>query len=260
MVMTTFRDFLSKFRHYFRFSKEEIEACVISVLALAFIVSFDEWGYGDKFDFNVGLSHFLSAIVIVGIVLGLQIVVTKIQALQWGFRAEYKLWWYGIIIGLGVAFFSGTVINQAGGAFIIWFLAPGGIFFHHMSYHRLGWFRYGVNLTETALCCLLGSLSSIALAIVIKLLLYIFPESLFLYKFLVVSLWLAFFSILPIPPLNGSRIFFWSRIAYPMLLGGIIGASILLRTPLSIFWTIVCSLLLGVIFWALNLWKIEGRV
>lgn len=259
MVMYNFKDFLSKFRHYFRFSKEEIEACVISVLALAFIVSFDEWGYGTNFDFNVGLINFIKAIFIVGIVLGVQIVVTKIQALQWGFRAEFKLWWYGIIIGLGLCFFSGSITNSLGAVTVVWFLAPGGIFFHHLAAHRLGWFRYGVNLMETGLCAMLGSLSSILLAFIAKIFLYFFPDSLFFAKFLSVCLWIGLFTLLPIPPLNGSRVFFWSRLTFAIVFGSIIGANIFFRLDINLILMLILSFLIGVIVWASILFGVERR-
>jgi hypothetical protein len=261
MVMTRFRDYVSKIRHYFRFSKEEIEACVISVLVMAFIISFDEWGYSNAFDFNVGLGNFISAIIIASMVFGFQIAVIKFMALLWGYRAEFKLWWYGVIIGLGLCFLSGSFSNDvAGASVIVWFLTPGGVFFHHMPAQRFGWFRYGVNMTETGICCMLGSISNVLLAIIFKILLNFFPESAFLYKAMIVSLWFAFFTMLPIPPLNGSRVFFWSRITYPVVMGGIIGANVLLRTPLNIFLTILISFIFGMILWFINLRKVEGRI
>ncbi|TKJ17471.1 hypothetical protein CEE44_02970 [Candidatus Woesearchaeota archaeon B3_Woes] len=258
MVMFSFRNFISKFRHYFRFNKSEIEASVISVLVLAFIVSFGEWGAGDAFDFNVGLINLFESIIIVGIVLGSHLIVIKLIALYWGYRAEFKLWWYGLLTGLGLAFFSASLTGSVGHPFVLWVLAPGGIFFHHMSVHRLGWFRYGVNMIETGLCCMWGSLSTVFLALFFKILLVVFPGSLFFYKGMVVSLWFAFFSILPIPPLNGSRLFFYSRATYAFVFGSILGATFLIISNLNIFLIILLSLVVGVIIWVLHLWKVEA--
>lgn len=257
MVMTTFRDFIDKFRHYFRFSKEEIEACIISVLALAFIISFDEWGYGTSFDFNIGLLNFFRAIIIIGLIIGLQILVIKTQAIQWGYRAEFKLWWYGILIGLTLCFLSGSFTNGVGKVVIIWFLAPGGVFFHHLATHRLGWFRYGVNMTETGLCCILGSVSTIALAVLFKFLLYIFPGNLFLEKAMIVSLWYAFFSLLPIPPLNGSRIFFWSRVSYVFLCVSFLVATFLIRLNMHLIYSIIIAFIVGFAVWFIYYIKVE---
>jgi len=107
---------------------------------------------------------------------------------------------------------------------------------------------------------MLGSLSTIGLAVVVKLLMYFFEPGAFyafLEKILSVSVWYSLFSFLPIPPLNGSRVFFWSRLTYMFVLGFIIGAVILLLTPLNIFWTIILSLVVGVIVWLVQLVKIE---
>ena len=254
MVMYSFKDFISKFRHYFRFSKEEIEACTISVLVLAFIVSFNEWGYGDTFNFNIGLTNYIKAIFIVGIILGLQLIVIKSYALYYGFRAEFKLWWYGIGLGLVIAFLTASLSNGVA----IWFLTPGGIFFHHMATHRLGWFRYGVNMMETGWTCMWGVISTLILAVIFKLILFFFPNSNFFYKSMIVALWFAFFVMLPFPPLIGSRIFFWSRLTYAFLFGIVIGANFFLRLHIGLLAIFIFSVIVGIIVWALILWKVES--
>jgi Zn-dependent protease len=256
MIMNDFKDFLVKLKQYFRFSKEEIEACTISILILAFIISFNEWGYGDKFDFNIGLLNWIKSIIIVGIVLLSHVAAVKLKALYYGYRAEYKIWWYGILIGLGLAFFTGSIVK--GNVSIIWFLAPGGFFFHHMAKHRLGWFRYGVNMMETGWSLTYGVLMTIILAIIIRFFLFIFPSSVFLYKIMVVSLWFAFFMMLPIPPLSGSRIFFWSRLFYAFAFGVVIGVNLVLRFNINFIWMIIISLIVGIIVWLLQLIYVEG--
>jgi len=244
-----FRNFLSKFRHHFRFSKDEIEASIISVLLLAFIVSFKDWGK-EAFSLTAGLVNLLIGVIIVGIVLGVMLIVIKTEALRLGYRAEFKIWWYGLIIGLGVIFLSRGNI---------WILAPGGIFFHHLATHRLGWFRYGLNMKETGMTCMIGSLSIVFLAAIFRLLLFAFPESFFLNKALTVSIWTGLFSMLPIPPLNGSRIFFWSRLTFFFIFGTVVGASILLSIPqLNLFLTLILSLALGGIVWLIYLWRVES--
>jgi len=258
MVMFSFRNYISKFRHYFRFSKEEIEACVISVLVMAFIISFHEWGYGNKFDFNIGLVNYIRAIFIIGIILLVQIVAIKMQAIKAGYRAEFKLWWYGLIIGLGLAFLSASLTKGVGKVPVIWFLAPGGVLFHHMAVHRLGSFRYGLNKMQMGWSCLMGIFSTIGLAVIFKILLNFFPENLFIYKLMVVSLWFAFFSMWPIPPLVGATMFYWSRLTYFFIFGIVIGFNILLRIKMSLWIIALLSLILGILVWAFILWKVES--
>jgi Zn-dependent protease len=254
--MNTFKDFLVKLKRYFRFSKEEIEACIISILVLAFIISFHEWGYGNKFDFNIGLWNWLKSIIIVGIVLLFHVISVKLKALYYGYRAEYKIWWYGLLIGLGMAFFTGSMVK--GGGAVFWILAPGGFFFHHMAQHRLGWFRYGVNMMETGWSLTYGILSTVVLAMIFRLMLFVFPGSVFLYKAMVVSLWFAFFMMLPIPPLSGSRIFFWSRLFYAFVFGMVIGVNLVLRFNINILWVLLVSLIVGILVWLLQLVGVEG--
>ena len=173
MAMVSYRDYITRFRHYFRFSKEEIEACLISTLVMAFIISFNEWGYGNQFDFNIGLINYIRAIFVVAIVLLIQIVSIKIYSLRVGYRAEFKLWWYGLIIGLGLAFLSASLTKGASKSTIIWFLAPGGVFLHHLASQRLGWFRYGINIhNEAGWCLMYGIIGTLLVSVISKFLLH----------------------------------------------------------------------------------------
>jgi len=258
MVFNFFRNFASKFRHHFRFSKEEIEACVISVFIMAFIISFNKWGVGNKFDLFTGLSNLLKYIIIVGIVLGIHIITIKIYALRVGFRAEYKMWWYGLIIGLILCFLFGSFTKGMSKQWTLWFLAPGGVFFHHMPIHRLGYFRYGLNMDTVGWICMWGVLSTLIFGVILKLALYIFPGSELLKGALAVCLVFTFCSMLPFPPLAGSRIFFWSRLTYAFLFGIILGLCILLWLDLNLLWTLLFSLIIGIIVWALDLFNLEG--
>jgi len=251
MATLGLKNYISKFRHYFRFSKQEIEAAIISVCLLAFIVSFQEWG-GQTFELGTGLFNLFIAIIIVGFVLGTQIIVTKLQSLKVGYRAEFKIWWYGLAIGLILVFLTRGKL---------WFLAPGGFFFHHLATHRLGWFRYGLNMKETAISCLAGSFATLMIAVVARLLLFVMPESIILGKILTFSLWIALFSMLPFAPLTGSRVFFFSRLTYFFILGVYIGAAILLNIEgLNLFITLLLSIVVGGIVWGIYLWRVESNV
>jgi len=249
MATLGLKNYINKFRHYFRFSKPEIEAAVISVILLAFIVSFKEWGQ-QTFELSTGLFNLLISILIVGFILGIQIGITKLQSLKIGYRAEFKIWWYGLGIGLIVIF-----LTQGN----VWFLVPGGFFFHHLATHRLGWFRYGLNMKDTAISCLAGSFATLMIAVIARLLLFIAPESIILGKVLTISIWIALFSMLPFPPLAGSRVFFFSRLTYFFVLGIYIGAAILLNIEgLNLLITLVLSLVIGAIVWGIYLWKVES--
>jgi len=239
MPLYPLKDLKDKIRRYFVFSREEIKDLIISILIIAFIVSFKEWGTAE-FNFLMGLRNLFNAIIIVTLVVLVHNSAQRIAGLHVGIRVEYNLWWVGLIIGLILIFISRGNI---------WFLAPGGIIFHHLAVHRLGFFRYGTNQLAMSSIAMMGSLANIALAILFKILFIIFPNNILIEKTIFVSLWFAVFNMLPIPPLDGNKTFFYSRAAYFLVLGCILGAALLLSTKISLLVAIIGALVFGILFW-----------
>ena len=203
MPLYGFFDLQDKVKKYFKFTKAEIKAFVISVIVLAFIVSFKDWGDGSVFDIAIGLKNIIIALFMVGVAMFIHLAGQRLAGLQVGFRVEYHLWWYGLIIGLILTFISRGRI---------WVLAPGGIFIHHMASHRLGFFRYGTNLNAIGGIAFAGALSNIIFATIIKFLqvnLHLISiDSVFFNKLFLINWAIAAYSLIPIPPLDGSRAFF----------------------------------------------------
>jgi hypothetical protein len=56
--MYSFYDLQEKIKNYFRFSGEEAKGVLITVLAVAFILSFQMWGSGKTFELYTGLKNF----------------------------------------------------------------------------------------------------------------------------------------------------------------------------------------------------------
>ena len=248
MVMYSFKDLKDKIKkHFWVNKKEEIKAIIISILILGFVVGFDD----GKPVFNLldWFSNLIIVLIIVAVSFLAHITIQKIQALEWGFKLEYKLWWYGLIIALAAAFFSRGKI---------WLLIPGGIFLHIMPVHRLGWFRYRTNMMVNGVVALLGPLTNVALALICRGLLIFMPGNTVLYNGIFVNLWMAVFTMLPIPPLDGSRVFFFSRLNYVLIVGSIFGLALLLKfTNINILVLILLSLIVGVIIWAIYFWFVE---
>lgn len=247
----------SMFRHYCQFSKEEIQAFMTAVVIMGFIISFNKWGEGTVFSAIVGVKNFLLSILIAAIILGTHLFVIKRQAINWGYRAEFKIWWYGLIVGLGLVFFSAALTSKLETQIILWLLIPGGILFHHVPARALGRFRYGINTWEIGLCVMMGSLTTIGLAIIFKILLIFFPGSEFFYHAMNVSLWYAFFSMIPFPPLNGAVLYFASRITWGFIFGLVVGFNLLLRFNMNLFLIIILSAVIALVIWVWNIWKFE---
>ena len=119
---------------------------------------------------------------------------------------------------------------------------------HHLAGHRLGFFRYGVNYFGQAMVALAGPLFSLILIIFLKMIYAVSPNPL-IQKAIMFNVIYTITSMLPIPPLDGSKILFGSRMVYAFLLPAIIIATILMIVNIPIFLALILSMLIGVVLW-----------
>jgi hypothetical protein len=233
-------DFIDKVKRYYKFTPSELKNLIISVLALAFVISFRDWG-GAQFDFVIGLKNFFIAFLIVGISLLIHISGQRFCSLIMGYRAEYKMWSMGLVFGVILAF----VTN---GRF--WLLVPGGFIIHHLKGHRLGWFRYDINYWALAVAALAGPLVTVLFIIILKVF-SVFTFNAVLQKFIIFNIIYTVYCILPIPPLDGSKIFYGSRMLYAFSLPLIIVAIVLLYADIPVWLAVGGAFLVGVVLWLL---------
>jgi len=209
---------------YFRFDKEEIKTIIILALAFGFMFSFKEWGV-DQFEVVSGLLNWLNTSIIALLSILVSVTAYKVAALYYGFKAEIKIWWYGIIFGLLIVFVT------RGNLF---FLAGMGVMYHHLAALRLGVFRYGLNYWDQAKCTYAAALATLLLAMLLKIFsagAVVVPVGIagpaLIEKAIQFNLWYVVFSLLPIPPLPGTVAFYASRTWYVFVYGCILGYSIL---------------------------------
>jgi len=231
-------DLKDKIRRYYRFTKAELTGLVFSILMIGFIISFKEWG-ASEFNARAGLLNFFNSILIVALALLASDAAQRIWALAIGYRIEYKIWTYGIFIGLFISFISNGRL---------WLIVPGSFIMHHIAGHRLGFFRYDINYWAQAMIALAGPLASILLMVVFKSIGFFAPNSL-VGKAILFNAVFAITSMLPIPPLNGSKIYFGSRMLYAFTLPFVVFTSILLMIDIGIIVSISLSLLAGIMLW-----------
>lgn len=231
-------DLADKIRRYYKFTPQELRGLITAVLVIAFIISFKNWGDA-TFDFGVGLFNFFNAILIVALSILVHDAGQRVWGLIIGYKVEFKVWSIGLFIALVLAFASN-------GRF--WLIVPGGFMLHILAGHRLGWFRYNINYFGQAMVALAGPLFSFMLIILLKILHSFFPSPL-LYDAIKFNVIYTITSLLPIPPLDGSKIFFGSRMLYAFVLPAMIAASILMVVNVPVFFAIVLSFLIGVILW-----------
>jgi len=240
-------DLIDKTKRYFTFNPEEIKGILGSTLIIAFIISFKLWGPGDEFNLAYGLKNLFNSILVVLLAILVHISAQKIYGLSLGFKVEFRTFWPGLLIALVLCFVSGGAI---------WFLVPGGIVLYHMKKHRLGFFRYGLNYWSLGMISAAGPLANVILAALLAVIAYggvIIPPmtpivtTTLIGRAISLNLWLAIFTMLPIPPLDGSNMFFASRLLYAFAFGCIVGYAMLVL--LLGFYSLIFVIFMGTIFW-----------
>lgn len=248
--MSGFYNIKDKINRYFKFGAEEAKGLIISILVVAFIVSFRKWGPGAEFNLMLGLKNLFISILLVALIVLINQAGHRIIGLGFGYRVEYKMWWYGLLIGLLLAFVSRGYI---------WFLAPGGIFIHMMPGHRLGKFRYGPNTNLFGHTALAGPIAGILFGTSLKAIdVWFHLNSAAIQQIFLIGLIYGAYQLLPIPPLAGSRIFFASRLVYVFVASSIIAYAILF-VWLNIY-SFILALFIGFICWLVFYITVESKV
>src|SRR3989338_204497 len=152
-------DLWDKLKRYFAFTPDEIKGLAIAVLATAFIISFNDWGKGSEANIPLGFLNFLSAVIVVAVSFFIHISVQRIWSLGTGYRLEWRMWGFGLLLGLIFVFLTN-------GKF--WLILPGGIIIYHLAGHRLGWVRDGINWWALGLIAVMGTFATMLLALVFK--------------------------------------------------------------------------------------------
>lgn len=172
-------------------SKTEIRDLSIAWLVLGFCFSFRY--------LLTSLEYFATFLIVALIGIGTGFIFHelshKLVAQRFGYLAEFRLWKIGLIIALASAILSGGWLL---------FFAPGAVYIS--SYTRSH---------EQGLIAAAGPLANIILATIFYFLSY---GSGFLSLIgewgFIINLWLAAFNLLPIPPLDGRKIFSWNSRAW----------------------------------------------
>ena len=121
---------------------------------------------------------------------------------------------------------------------------------HHLAVHRLGFFRYGSNFSTFAVIASVGPVANLVLAGVFRFFAVIFDLSGgMIFNFYYFNLLFAVFNLLPFPPLDGSRIFYASRLMYVFIFACI--ASYAVLALVFNVYSYLFSVVFGVVCWFL---------
>jgi Zn-dependent protease len=177
------------------FTRNEIRDLIISVIVLTLAFS--------HFDFGILIE---TLFIILVVFLSHEILGHKFVAQHYGCDAEYKMWPLGLALGVLTAIIPG--------GFVI--AAPGAVY---ISPYRKGFaFRVSpLTKKQYAIISLAGPLINISLAIAMLLVNFAYPLELFVTT-ASISFFLAFFNLLPIPPMDGSKIISWNLKVWLLLI------------------------------------------
>jgi Zn-dependent protease len=178
----------------FEITWREVTNILISVLVLGLLFSMRD------------LNNIIPVTLIVGLAFTIHELSHKLVAEYFDCKAEYVIWPQGILISIIIGFLTR-------GSFI--FAALGFVSIQSFYSTRLGYRFTHLSLEEMGKISASGPVSNIILGIISAMIATVFPIMGFSAS---LNFILALFNLIPFPPLDGSKVFMWSRIAWTSLL------------------------------------------
>ncbi|MBN1923998.1 MAG: hypothetical protein JW791_04545 [Nanoarchaeota archaeon] len=180
------------------FSEKEVKELAISAIALAVIFSLRELLAGGSW-----IAVIFSSLILISISLFVKMYSHKRVAEKYDCGAVYKFNYYLFIISLLIA-----LITNGG----IVFAALGSIIISSSLYTRLGHKFVNITQKESGLIALSGSMANVIAALVC-LILYPLSNDFFQLG-LNINIFMALFNMIPLPPLDGAKVLWWSRLVW----------------------------------------------
>lgn len=174
-----------------KFTAREIRDIIISLLVIS--LAFDYILTGQNL--NATISSFWYMVVVVGFGFVLHELAHKFTAIRYGYWAEYKMWFQGLILALITSYFG----------FV--FAAPGAVYIH----------GYNIKPSENGKISLAGPVTNIILAVLFLMAMPIASQ----YGLLSVAIlgatvnsFLAVFNLIPLVVLDGAKVFRWNPLIW----------------------------------------------
>lgn len=239
---------LDKVRRYYNFTRLEARNIIITILVLGFIIGFDDGIPNSTFIYWI--TNMFNSILIVALAMLVHESTHRIIAVIGGYRAEYRVWWYGLMFGLIL-----TIVSRGK----LWFILPGGFVVDILQRHRLGHFRYGINYWIVGIVAFMGAFSNLLLAMAFKILMYIpnFQGNPLLEKVVIVNVLYGIMAMLPLPGLDGINLVYTSRIAYFSLYPALIVAG-LLTIYANVFFAVISFIFVSILAWVIFYFSYEA--
>ncbi|MCR4335707.1 MAG: site-2 protease family protein [archaeon] len=150
-----------------------------------------------------GVSDFITQLAVMLVAVGtgfiLHELAHKYVAIHYGAKAEFRAWRQGLLLAIGLAIFTN-------GSFV--FAAPGAVYV----------FGKSITVKENGHISIAGPITNLLVVLLFGLLLALTNPTEFLAQIIIsamyVNFFLAAFNLLPIFPLDGSKVFMWNKGAW----------------------------------------------
>ena len=171
--------------------KDEIINIIVSIIVLGFIFTFR--GFGNT---QYLASHIVQNTIMVSLAFLIHELAHREVARKLGFFARYEMWGAGVLMSVLLSLVSNGSIGFASlGAVVIYPVAD-----------LWGRTKYPGKHDELLISSA-GPISNIVLGMIGFILYYMRIPIPGIYEFIYLNIWLAFFNMLPIPPLDGFKVF-----------------------------------------------------
>jgi len=229
--------FYGAVKEHYKFSRRETMELLISVALVALMFAFDDGS--ESFQLGHWLFNYFNTAVIVLLAFLIALTAQKLWGIAVGYRVRYKMWSYGLAFGVAVAILSrGAIILPL----------PGGVSFAVIPRLRLGGFRFGLKYSLIGWISGLGPIANVFTAMSAKALFFqlLGMSSPLIDRLIFINFMLAFFMVLPIPPLPGLALFFGNRMLYVIVFGFMFAYALLFVIG---FYSLIVAILIAVIIW-----------
>ena len=154
--------------------------------------------FGAGYIYRGSLTGFIASLIAVATGFVFHELAHRYVAIKYGMIARYKAWYLGLAAALIVALITAKIF---GNPFVI--AAPGAVVIMHYGMYDITYIRREYRIAAA------GPLANIAVALAALIAGHLVGPSWSYYVRFIgsVNAWLAFFNLLPIPPLDGSKIF-----------------------------------------------------